>query len=306
MSLINDALKEAKAQSGHASLPPDLAEKIQQGGGMPSEQNKDNNNDNNNNDNKNGETDSTTQKTAPKKKRPSGARSLTGFALIFLLLIGGLIAAGYFLFPDLARQAGLADSADEQTQSDPVQAAEDTTETDDAAAESATQTTSERESSSQSGTEDTALAEPEPASEPEPEPEPGTGTESVPESAPKATDGTVDEAPETPRENDAEAAPEPDSAEPQSVETAAEEPESVQEAAQESSKPQPAPPSMRRDFHLSAIVGTASRRMAVINGGIVQAGDTVNDITIVSISRRRLVVEKDGSQYILRPSSAEK
>ncbi len=289
MSLINDALKEAKAQSGHASLPPDLAEKIREGGGMPPDQDNGDSNDNAGND-------SIKQKQALKKKRKGGTGDLAAFALIFLLLIGGLITAGYYLFPDLARKAGLDKDPDEQTPPPQGQPSGITIEPDEATAQSATAPLPDPDSSTEAVTEDTSPAVLEPAPE----------TEPVPETVPKAPNDADAEPPEAPADNDAEVAPAPGTTKPQPVETAAVEPEFVNESTPETTKPQPAPPSMRRAFHLSAIVGTASRRMAVINGGIVQPGDTINDITIVSISRRRLVVEKDGNQYILRPTSAEK
>ena len=86
MSLINDALKEAKAQSGHSALPPDLAEKVNGGqGGKPGP-----------------------NKPGSGRKRRGGAGDLAIFAVIFIVLIGGILVAGYFMFPELARKVGLA------------------------------------------------------------------------------------------------------------------------------------------------------------------------------------------------------
>ncbi|MFW5893933.1 MAG: hypothetical protein ACOCUY_02235 [Verrucomicrobiota bacterium] len=293
MSLINDALKEAKAQSAHSSLPPDLAEKIQEGGFSPAQNNDDSNNNNNDDSAANG---TAKQKPSPKKQRKGGTRDLAVFAVIFLLLLGGLLTAGYFLFPSMARKAGLDKAPDEAPQPAPEQASAKNTEPDNSTAESATEPVEDQDSSPQTEAESTESVNPEEQTESKAE----TAAEATPESGDPSRTKTPDD-----DDIDADATAKPASTEPQSIETAAEIPKSIDDANPETNKPQPAPPDMRRAFHLSAIVGTASRRMAVINGGIVQAGDTVNDITIVSISRRRMIIKKDGSQYILRPSTAE-
>lgn len=279
MSLINDALKEAKAQSAHGSLPPDLVEKIQASGTSPEQKPEQGN----------GGDNSSNQTKAPKKRRKGGAGELAIFAIIFFLLVGGLLTAGYFLFPDLARKAGLEKATEDTTQPASEQTP-DTTTNADTPAEPAIGPKPNRESQTKTETEKAASVIPDPKTESDPAPETTTASD---DSSRAVSEGSA-------TNNDTDAVTEP-----QPVETAAEVPESVEEATPETSKPQPAPAEMRREFHLSAIVGTASRRMAVINGGIVQAGDTVSDITILSISRRQVIVEKGGSQFILRTSTAQ-
>lgn len=58
-----------------------------------------------------------------------------------------------------------------------------------------------------------------------------------------------------------------------------------------------------RGFVVNAIIASSERRIAIVNGQRVRAGDSLDGATVISIGKSQLILEKDGKRLTIKLQS---